>query len=253
MQLTRRRYRIRSLFLTPPRHPKLALLCDLRYLLFTLMKSHIHHPIFPYAAPFVLFMVMLASKGLHEHAVYVAYPVMVFVVALTLGWVWSRLPEFKVSRPWASIGLGLLGTVLWIGLYPWLGQTDPDPAKGFNPHLFESPAIQWGLIAFRMAGFVLIVPIMEEVFWRGFLQRYLVKEDFEQAPLGAYTHLSFWATTGMFVLAHANQWGVSLLWGTLAGFWFIRTKTLGDVILLHATTNLALGLYVIVTQRWYFW
>jgi CAAX prenyl protease-like protein len=217
------------------------------------MKDLIRDPLFPYVAPFVLFMLMLASKDLHEHAVYISYPLMVFIVGLTIAYVWNRLPEFKIANPLGSIGLGLAGTVLWIGLYPWLGQTDPDPASGFNPEIFESSAIQWGLILFRMAGFVLIVPIMEEVFWRGFLQRYLVKEEFESVSLGTFTPFSFCATTGMFVLAHANQWGVALLWGILAGVWFVRTKCLGDVILLHAVTNFALGVYVIVTKKWYFW
>jgi membrane protease YdiL (CAAX protease family) len=57
----------------------------------------------------------------------------------------------------------------------------------------------------------------------------------------------------MFVLAHADQWGVALLWGSMAGYWFIRTRALGDIILLHAVTNLALGIYVLATGRWYFW
>lgn len=217
------------------------------------MKGLLRHPIVAYAAPFVLFMLMLAGKELHPHAIYIAYPVMVFVVGLSLAYFWNRLPEFKISRPVGSIALGLLGLVIWVGLYPWLGKAQTDLTGGFNPRIFESPAIQWGLIAFRMAGFVLIVPIMEEIFWRGFLQRYLVKEHFESVDLGTYTPLSFWATTGMFVLAHADQWGVALVWGVLAGWWFIRTKSLGDIILLHATTNLALGIYVLATGRWYFW
>ncbi|MDX6767217.1 MAG: CAAX prenyl protease-related protein [Candidatus Methylacidiphilales bacterium] len=217
------------------------------------MKDLIRHPIFPFAAPFVLFMLLLAARDLHEHAVYLTYPITVFAVGLTIGYIWHRLPPVRFTRPLASTLLGLAGTVLWVGLYPWLGKSNPDPSEGFNPGLFESTAIQWGLIAFRMAGFVLVVPIMEEIFWRGFLQRFLVNEDFEKVDLGHFTLFSFAATTGMFVLAHADQWGVALLWGTLAGWWFIRTKSLGDVILLHAVTNLALGIYVLVTKKWYFW
>lgn len=211
------------------------------------------HPLFPYAAPFAAYLLILSANQIHPHAVYLTYPIMVFVVGILLAAQWHRWPEIRFRRPVASVALGLAGFVLWVGLYPWLGRTNPDPASGFNPRLFEGATLQWGLIAFRMVGATLIVPIMEEVFWRGGLQRLLVREDFESVPLGTYTHLSFWGTTGMFVLAHADQPGVALLWGILAGAWFIRTKSLGDVILLHATTNFLLGVYVIATGRWYFW
>jgi membrane protease YdiL (CAAX protease family) len=39
----------------------------------------------------------------------------------------------------------------------------------------------------------------------------------------------------------------------LAGFWFVKTKNLGNAIVLHATTNLCLGIYVIATKSWFFW
>jgi CAAX prenyl protease-like protein len=211
------------------------------------------HPLFPYAAPFVAYLLLLSANGLHPHAVYLTYPLMVFLVGWLLLFGWNRLPEIRFKHPILSIALGLVGTVLWVGLYPWLGRENPDPQTGFNPRLFESTGIQIGLIAFRLAGSTLIVPVMEEIFWRGFLQRTLIQENFEDVPLGTYTHLSFWGTTGAFVLAHADQWGVALLWGTMASLWFIRTKSLGDVILLHAVTNLALGIYVLSTGSWYFW
>jgi CAAX prenyl protease-like protein len=218
-----------------------------------MIRRLVHHPVFPYAAPFVAYILLLSPNALHPHAVFALYPLMVFGVGLLLAYVWNRLPEFRLTRPLASVVLGLCGALLWIGLYPWLGRTDPDPNAGFNPRLFEDTGIQIGLIAFRLLGSVIVVPLMEEIFWRGFLQRMLVRHEFEEVELGTYTHLSFWGTTGMFVLAHADQWGVALLWGAMAGYWFIRTRALGDIILLHAVTNLALGIYVLATGRWYFW
>lgn len=217
------------------------------------MSGLTRHPIFPYAAPFAAYLLLLSANGLHRDAVYIVYPIMVFTVGLLLAYGWNRLPEIRFTRPALSVLLGLLGCVIWVGLYPWLGRTDPAAGAGFNPAKFESAEIQWGLIAFRLAGTALIVPLMEEVFWRGFLQRYFIKDDFLSVPLGTYSHLSFWGVTGMFVLAHFDQWGVALLWGLLAGWWFVRTRSLGDVILLHATTNLALGIYVLVTKQWFFW
>jgi len=218
-----------------------------------MIRRLVRHPIFPFAAPFAAYVLILSANKAHPHAVYLTYPLMVFLVGWLLAYLWNRLPEIKFARPWASVALGAAGTALWIGLYPWLGRSNPSPEEGFNPWIFEGTGIPIGLIAFRMLGTAVIVPIMEEVFWRGFLQRYLIREDFESVELGTYSHLSFWGVTGMFVLAHADQWGVALIWGAMAGYWFIRTRSLGDVILLHAVTNLLLGIYVLATGRWYFW
>ena len=213
----------------------------------------IRHPAFPYVAPFAAFMLMLVINSLDSRAIYITYPIMVLGVGLLIACHLRKLPPLFPNRAPASIGLGLLGAVLWVGLYPWLSSVKPDSVPGFNPSLFEDRDIRWGLLFFRMFGFSLIVPIMEEIFWRGFLMRCLIKDDFESVRLGTYTHLSFWATTGLFVAAHTDEWGVALLWGTMAGGWFVHTKNLGNIILLHAVTNFTLGIYVLATEKWYFW
>jgi CAAX prenyl protease-like protein len=217
------------------------------------MKRVWNHPVFPYAAPFSGFMVMLVINKVDPRAVYITYPLMVLVVGWLIGANLKRLPSLMPSRFWPSVLLGILGTFLWVGLYPWLSEVEADPAQGFNPTLFEQQDIQWGLIFFRLLGFALIVPVMEEIFWRGFLMRYLNKEDFESVPLGTYTAMSFWVTTALLVSAHLDEWGVALLWGTMAGWWFIRTRNVGNVIVLHAVTNLLIGIYVVATGKWYFW
>jgi membrane protease YdiL (CAAX protease family) len=56
----------------------------------------------------------------------------------------------------------------------------------------------------------------------------------------------------MFMFAHAEL-GVAFLTGVIYGFWFVRTKSLGSVMLAHAVTNLLLGGYVLATGRWYLW
>lgn len=211
------------------------------------------HPAYPYAVPFAAYVVLLAANGLHPRAVYLTYPLMVITVGFFLIRLRGQWPKIHCPHPLASVWLGGMGVLIWVGLYPWLGKTHPDTASGFNPFLFDTIALQWSLVAVRLLGATLIVPVMEEVFWRGLVQRYLVREDFQNVALGTYTHLSFFGTTALFVLAHADQWGVALLWGLLAGWWFVRTRSLGNVIVLHATTNFLLGLYVLATGRWYFW
>jgi uncharacterized protein len=212
------------------------------------------HRAYPYVAPFAVYVLLLmGARWIHADAKYAVYPVMVVWVGGMLLRGARKLPSLACKAPLASVGWGLLGAVLWIAPYPWLSSVGPGSTTGFNPAIFENREIQAGLVAMRLIGAVLVVPWMEEVFWRGFLMRHLIREDFESVPLGTYGHLSFWGTTALFVLAHLDQAGVALIFGLLAGAWFLRTRSLGDVVLLHAVTNLALGAYVLATRSWYFW
>jgi membrane protease YdiL (CAAX protease family) len=233
-------------------------------------------PIFPYVFPFALFSLFLAAESLHPLAVYAVYPVKTFAVGLALFLLLRRLPSLVPNRPWLSIGIGALVFVEWVGLdaqaYSFslfcaeqinnLGQTIGSgplfrdlhtPRSGFNPYVFGHAEMAWGLIFFRILGAAAVVPVMEEIFWRGFLMRYLVREDFEKIPLGTYTFFSFAVTTLAFAAVHGAQWPLALMCGLLYGGWFLFTKNLGNVIIAHAVTNLLLGLYVVKTGRWYFW
>ena len=76
---------------------------------------------------------------------------------------------------------------------------------------------------------------------------------FERVPLGQYSTLAFWATSILFAAEHGPYWEVGLLCGMIYNWWMWRTKSLGDVMLAHAVTNLALSVYVIAGERWTFW
>ena len=99
----------------------------------------------------------------------------------------------------------------------------------------------------------LLVPVVEELFWRGWLPRWMQDLQFADVPLGKYTPLAFWATAVLFATEHGPFWEVGLVCGIIYNLWMQKTRSVGDLVLTHATTNLALSLYVIATQRWMFW
>jgi CAAX prenyl protease-like protein len=157
-----------------------------------------------------------------------------------------------------SILLGLAVCALWVApdaLIPgwrshWLFQNSivghlktSIPPQEFTPLM----------LGLRTARAALLVPVLEELFWRGWLPRWLQDTKFSRIPLGQYTPFAFWATAVLFALEHGSFWEVGLLCGIIYNWWMRRTRSLGDLILVHAVTNLALSLYVIVTGRWTFW
>ncbi|MGZ8491129.1 MAG: CAAX prenyl protease-related protein [Gemmatirosa sp.] len=164
-----------------------------------------------------------------------------------------RAPHWKTS-----IVLGIAVCALWVGpdlLVPgW--RSSPIFQNGITGTLKTSIApaeLTPLMLVLRTARAALLVPILEELFWRGWLPRWLQDTRFQRVPLGTFTTFAFWATAALFAAEHGPYWEVGLLCGIIYNWWMQRTRSLGDLILVHATTNLALSLFVIATGRWTFW
>lgn len=189
----------------------------------------------------------------------VLHPLRVLLVSLVL-LVFSRhvLPR-SVSRLGASFLVGGVVFLIWIGpdtlwagyRQHWLFQNVlTGAARSSIPLETRTSAIY---LFFRFAGTVLLVPVIEELFWRGWLIRYLSARDFTTVPLGVATRQAFWITAFLFASEHGPYWDVGLLAGIAYNWWIGRTANLGDCIVAHAVTNACLAAYVIVAGRWEYW
>jgi CAAX prenyl protease-like protein len=108
-------------------------------------------------------------------------------------------------------------------------------------------------IIFRVLASVVNVPVLEELFWRGWLMRWLIAKDFKTVPLGAYTAQSFWLVAVLFASEHGSYWDVGLAAGIIYNWWMIRTRSLADCMLAHAVTNACLAAYVLARDQWQYW
>ncbi len=218
------------------------------------------HPALPYVLPFVVFFaLLLSSEYLHSILGEWDYPFRVSVLALVL-WVFSRdVIDLRVRYPLATILVGVAVFAIWVApdlLIPgyrshWLFQ---NPVTGSLQSSIPSPLRDSALVLFfRTIRATLIVPIIEELFWRAWLLRWLVSPNFEDVALGTYTRQSMWVSALLFASEHGPYWEVGLLAGLAYNFLMVRTRSLGDCILAHAITNGVLSLFVIVTGRWEYW
>jgi CAAX prenyl protease-like protein len=182
--------------------------------------------------------------------------------AVTAGLLWGRC----ILRPHRRVGpgvvVGLVGIALWIGLSrlnleqqlapslpSWLR---PSPRTAFDPGSIAGPAARRGFIALRLAGLALLVPVAEELFWRGFLSRWLVSPDWRSEPLGRFTPLSFAGVTLLFTLVHP-EWLAAAVYCTLLNGLLAWTRDLWNCVVAHGVSNLVLGTFVLSTQTWELW
>jgi CAAX prenyl protease-like protein len=142
-------------------------------------------------------------------------------------------------------GLGLPGR---LPLYPGDKVViDPRDVLGSH-HLF------WATWWLRMLVAVISVPVVEELFWRGFLLRALIDwQHFERIPLGKFTWFSFLGTALISTLQHPDNWIVSILCWLAFNAVFYWTRSLLCLVLLHGMTNLALYVLVVRVRDWSFW
>ena len=165
----------------------------------------------------------------------------------------TRAPHWPVS---VALGVGVCA--IWVApdaLVPgwrenWVFQ---NPITGHITTSIPRQQLTPLMLVLRTTRAALLVPIIEELFWRGWLPRWMQGNPFTKIPLGQYSRFAFWTTAVLFAAEHGPFWEVGLVTGIIYNWWMRRTRSLGDLMLTHAVTNLALSLYVINTGRWMFW
>jgi uncharacterized protein len=215
-----------------------------------------------YVAPMVVFAVLLslnaALKKIDNRfwlasAEYWMYPLQTILCSGLLIW-YRHEYDFQQLRKIAfTVLVGALVFVLWISPQQFLGF--PARNAGFDPDVFANqPFLYWPTVGFRFLRLVVVVPLIEEIFWRGFLLRFLADEHFERVPFGTFSWGPFLIVTAGFGFSHStDDWIAALLTGAIYNGVAYRTKSLWSCVLAHALTNLLLGLWIMATKQWGFW
>ncbi len=216
-----------------------------------------------FTAPLMTYLLMLG--------VTVALPVTWQPVTIALRGVLSLVVVWLLRRhlpPWGKPHwvIAIVGGVVvawgWIvGQYAcdWLGVpgrlpvypgdkvvTDPRGVLGAG-NLF------WTTWWLRMLVAVVSVPVVEEIFWRGFLLRAMIDwQHFERIKLGTFTWSSFLGTALISTLQHPDNWVVSIFCWLVFNAVFYWTRSILCLVLLHGMTNLALYVLVVRVRDWSF-
>lgn len=211
-----------------------------------------------YVAPFLVFVALLAlERALGVNPVW-AYPFRLAAVVAALAAFSRPLLRFRFTLPAASVAVGVAVFAIWIAPDILFHYRQSWPFENPLTHvaagaLPEGLRRNFGFLAVRIAGSALVVPVVEELFWRGWLMRWAMARDWQKVPLGTYRAGAFWLVAAMFASEHGPYWEVGLAAGAIYGWWLVRTKSLEDCVLAHAVTNLALGIYVVAAGQWQYW
>jgi CAAX prenyl protease-like protein len=211
-------------------------------------------PAYARVAPFIIFLgLTYLQNAFGEGGRYWFY----LWKSLAGAWLlWEMRPyvaEMKPAFSWEALVVGVGVCVMWVGVSGWYPKFG-EPPKPWNPHVQfgQGAGMAWFFILVHLLGSSLVVPPLEEVFYRSFLYRWFVKENFQAMPMRQFHGLSFVVTAMVFGSTH-QEWLSGILCGFAYQWLVIRKDRLGDAITAHAITNFLLGLWVIWKNDWSFW
>ena len=234
-------------------------------------------PLLARVAPFILFALLTVAQGKGGAAsAYWFYLAKTLVGVWLIFEVWPLVMEMRWAFSWEAVAVGVGIFAVWVGLdnfYPHTGDalqnyvypffkkiglgflcSDPKPVMPWNPNeqFGSGSALAWLFILTRILGSTLVVPPLEEVFYRSFLYRYIANQNFLTVPLAKFLPLPFFATALVFGFSH-NEWLAGILCGAAYQWLVIRKHRLGDAMTAHAITNFLLGVWVVWRGEWKFW
>lgn len=229
-------------------------------------------------APFGVFLVLTFGQTLFgEAGRYWLYLIKTVLGAWMIWVVRPLIAEMRWRASWEAVAVGIGVFAFWVGLeghYPtfneliqrylcpllnsiglesWCPKADR-MGPSWNPfqEFASAPGLAWLFVVVRILGSAVVVPPLEEVFYRSFLYRYIARPNFQEIPMGQFRWLPFLVTSIIFGVAH-REWLPGILCGLAYQGLVCWKMRLGDAITAHAITNFLLGLWVVWKSAWHFW
>ncbi len=213
-----------------------------------------------YVLPMAVFLLFTVAGNQWPRFYVASYVLKTLIVAVLLFVLKPHYTKISWRFWWLGLLVGAAVVVQWVGMENWIvahWPNYPRMTKGevFNPFdHFQSRAAAWSFITIRLAGAALLVPVMEELFWRDFLWRNIASPgDFKRVAIGVWNLRAYLIVAMIFGAGVHIEWMTAIVCGLIYGALLALTRSLGACIVAHGVTNLLLGLYVLRTGAWHFW
>ena len=202
-----------------------------------------------------LFLGMTYAEGQSPANYVTIYFAKIVVVLAALIWARSTWKDIKFDAkqiPLAVIA-GLVLFVIWVGIEKYLKYPHIGDRTGYDPfEKIPEAGLRTAFIAVRFFGLALLVPFMEELFWRSFGLRYASQTDFKSLNIGSFTMTGATICCAVFAFSHP-EWLPALVFAAAMTAMVWKTKSVFACFVAHAVTNLALGIYVVTQGAWSLW
>ncbi len=229
-------------------------------------KAYLSH-----IAPFGVWMAIMTFLDVPQIPPAWRYAIQTVVCSLLLlalrPWRWYGRASVRHLPLAFAVGVGVFA--LWVGPeLPWTKAHCPTLHAIYMRFCavqpwFPAPALPkiwpfapetcgWGLTLVKLFGTSVTIAACEELFWRGFVYRWMIGDKFWRVDLGLFQPLMFALVCLVFGLEH-SQWLAGIGAGLAFGWVLLRTRDIAAAIVCHGVTNFLLGLYILATGDYHFW
>lgn len=178
-----------------------------------------------------------------------AYPIPIAIAIAAIWKIRNILPSIKVDNFAYPLIAGIAVFVFWIYAIP----VDPKASNIFDDQIFSFPiALMVLWLIFRVAGSSIVVPIVEELAFRGFLWKYLETNLRDKLDARLIPYFTLITSSIIFGIFHSN-WFAAFCAGLVYGLLYLFSRSLINTILAHAVTNFLISIYVLSTNHWSYW
>ena len=209
------------------------------------------NPAAPYLLPLLALVATAMVTGAFASGLDRFYGLRVLAAASVLCLYRRHYTSLLGPWSWSALAVGAAVFVAWLALEPPPSASSGDDAVPAGlASLPRGWAVLW--LTFRVVGSVVVVPLAEELAFRGYLMRRLIAADFREVPLGQFSWFSFLVSSVLFGALH-QRWLAGALAGVFYALCLYRRGGLMDAVLAHATTNALIAACVLITGKWSLW
>jgi exosortase E/protease (VPEID-CTERM system) len=168
---------------------------------------------------------------------------------LALAFYRRKLSSLDWSFSWCGPCVGAAVFLIWIVAAHFLLPSHAMPER----LSMLSPAWRDSWVAARIAGSILIVPLAEELAYRGFVMRRLIDPDFESVSYRAVRWPALMVSAVVFGMAHGALWFPGIVAGMAFGLILMRRGRIGEAVAAHVTANALIAAFVLGAGQWQLW
>jgi exosortase E/protease (VPEID-CTERM system) len=215
--------------------------------------THVRNPTAAYLLPFLALLLagMLsraASSGFES-----LYWLRLVAVVPALWYALPRLEGVSWHASWRAPVVGVAVFAMWVVVFRLVSQSWGVPWGMPDALAAETPVGRFFWIGAHLVLSVALIPIAEELAFRGFLLRRLRSADFEHVLPRNAGAVALLASSLAFGLCHGSLWLPGTVAGVAFGLLYMRTGHIGEAVLAHATANSLIAACVLWGGRWQLW
>ena len=203
-------------------------------------------PVAAFILPFAVFMLSALFASTFSEQPAILYPLRALAVAAAIAVFWRLIAALPWRLDPLALSCGVACGVIWV----WTAGPPEAADTAFAARLEALPAVALAVwVASRVIGTAILVPVVEELFFRGYLQDRISGALSSRTGVLVAAFVAIGVSSAAFGALH-DRWLAAFVAGVLFGLVYLRRRNVTDAILCHAAANIVIAAAALRAGDW---